>query len=280
MLDRPSCTRAARVALPVLTLVAATAVVAASVSADAATPRPHPFGHTEGFGNNQVLDFFYPQQFFCTADWDDDNDADTRIAAVDPDEFQTPALPPPGSPCIVSNGGTAPPKISPTGAPAAGALKVWAILPLFDGSAVNPAPTSDVQCAEPGPPETQHKGVFSTCTMHPSNLRNGGLPQFTAGDIPTPNHSHIIDGGNFNSIWWKVVVVLVTDRSVWPNAAGTAGITSLTKLRAAQQAGKALPDVPTNFFLFFGSRQFPRSGGTSGSAMAAMPGMDMAGMSH
>ena len=39
----------------------------------------------------------------------------------------------------------------------------------------------------------------------------------------------------------------MTDKSVWPNAAGTTGITSVSKLRAAQAAGKAFPDVPTNF---------------------------------
>jgi hypothetical protein len=248
-----------------LTALAVAAFVAGAAGASTATPRPHPFAHTEGFGNDQVLDFFYPQQFYCTADWNDDNDADGRIAATDPDEFQTPAWPPPGSPCIVGNNGTGAPRIDPTGQPAAQAEKVWALLPLFDGSAGNPVPTSYVQCAEPGPPDTQHKGVFGTCTMHPSALRNFGLANVTAGVIPTPNHDHIIDGTNFGTIWWQTIAVQVTDGSVWPNrdgkcpanpAGGPPCLTSLASLRAAQAAGKAGADTPTNVWLFFSSAAF------------------------
>jgi hypothetical protein len=246
-------------------VVAMTLVATANTASSTATPRPHPFGHTEGFGNDQVLDFFYPQQYFCTADWNDDNDGDGQIAAVDPDEFQTPNWPPPGSPCIVSNGGTAPPRIAPPGEPTGQAEKVWAILPLFDGSAVNPVPTSDVQCSEPGPPETQHKGVFGTCTMHPSALRNFGALDLTVGVIPTPNHSHIIDGTEFGTIWWQTIAVQVTDGSVWPNkdgkcpanpGGGPPCLTSLASLRAAQAAHKAGPDTQTNVWLFFSSAAF------------------------
>jgi hypothetical protein len=43
------------------------------------------------------------------------------------------------------------------------------------------------------------------------------------------------------------------DPSAWPSADGKRGITSLKKLREAQALGKASADVPTNFFLFFGS---------------------------
>jgi hypothetical protein len=248
---------------PLVGALAVAAFVAGSTNAaGGATARPHPPGHTEGFGNDKVLDFFYPQQFYCTADWNDDNDGDGRIAAVDPDEFQTPSLPPPGSPCIVGANGTAQPIIDPTGKPTAQAEKVWALLPLFDGSAVNPAPTSYVQCAEPGPPDTQHKGVFGTCTMHPSFLRNLGALNLTVGDIPTPNHSHIIDGDTFPAIWWQTIAVQVTNGSVWPNrdgkcpanpAGGAPCLTSLTSLRAAQAKGLAGPDTPTNVWLFFNS---------------------------
>jgi hypothetical protein len=54
-------------------------------------------------------------------------------------------------------------------------------------------------------------------------------------------------------VWSGGISVLVTDESVWPNADGTVGITSLAALRLAQSHGKASPDTPTNFFLFFTS---------------------------
>ena len=78
--------------------------------------------------------------------------------------------------------------------------------------------------------------------------------------MPTPNHSHIIDGGNFGAIWWQVIVVLVTDPTIWPDVVGTRGLTSVEALRAAQANGQASADIPSNFFLFFDSRQFPHSG--------------------
>ena len=56
-------------------------------------------------------------------------------------------------------------------------------------------------------------------------------------------------------MWWQIRPVFVTDPSVWPDVAGTKGITSVSELRAAQAAGKALPDVPSNFYLFFNSRE-------------------------
>jgi hypothetical protein len=51
----------------------------------------------------------------------------------------------------------------------------------------------------------------------------------------------------------QVEVVLVTDRNGWPDEEGKTGITSLSKLRAAQKAKQASGDIPTNFFLFFAS---------------------------
>ena len=61
---------------------------------------------------------------------------------------------------------------------------------------------------------------------------------------------------NYKAVWWQIRAVLVTDQSVWPNVEGTTGITSVEALRAAEAAGQASADVPTNFFLFFDSRQF------------------------
>jgi hypothetical protein len=248
-------------------------IAAGSVGADESRARPHPLGHTEGFGNVKVLDFRYDQQFFCTDEATDDLDGpghngDGLISAQDPDEFQVPAVGPPGSPCIV--GETAHgslPRIDPTGRPVANSEPVWAILPFFDGDndgvidAVDPTPPVHVQCPEPGPPYTQHKGVFGTCTMHPSSLH--GEPAGLS-DIPLPNHSHVIDGDSFNPIWWQTIAVRVFDRSIWPDPDGRCPanpqggrpcLTSLQALRDAQGRGQAGPDVPTNVWLFFDSRQ-------------------------
>jgi hypothetical protein len=86
--------------------------------------------------------------------------------------------------------------------------------------------------------------------------------------VPLVNHSHLVADNTIVTTpeWWQVVVVLVASPSAWPNQAGTSGITSLAKLRAAQKAGLALPDVPSNFFLFFSSGLVSNG---------AMPGMRM-----
>jgi hypothetical protein len=249
-------------------------------------PRPHPAGFTEGFGNEKVLSFRYDQQFFCTDDRGDDLDGpghegDGLRSERDPDEFQHPAMGPPGSPCIVgeTDSGSLP-KIDPTGRPAEQAEKVWAILPFFDSTEdpdatlevveapVPTEPAADLQCPEPGQPFTEHKGTFGTCTMHPSNLHvEPSLAELPfpnpAGDIPLPNHSHIIDGDNFNPIWWLTIAVRVTDERIWPDVnggcpasprGGEPCLTSLASLRDAQAKGQAGPDVPSNVWLFFDSR--------------------------
>ena len=69
------------------------------------------------------------------------------------------------------------------------------------------------------------------------------------------NHSHLIRKVNFKAVWWQIRPVLVTDQSVWPNVEGTTGITSVEALRAPQAAGKAFPDGPSNFYLFFNARE-------------------------
>jgi hypothetical protein len=243
-------------------------------------PRPHPAGFTEGYGNVKVLSFLYPQQFFCTDEVFDDLDGnghegDGLISARDPDEFQFPAVGPPGSPCIVgaTRGGNpvggSLPTIDPTGRPIANVEPVWAILPFFDSSrdadvileVVDPTRDgADVQCPEPGPPFTQHMGTFGTCTMHMSFLHAepvvksllegldlpvtvGGVPVGSpAGDIPLLNHSHIIDGDTFNPIWWQTIAVRVNDETIWPDFNGrcpanpAGGEPCLVSLRALRDA--------------------------------------------
>jgi hypothetical protein len=286
--------------LSTMVLAAAAAISVLSLLPDTAsglnddpTPRPHPLGHNEGYGNEEVTDFFYPQQFFCTDEASDDLDGpghngDGLIAAQDPDEFQEPSVGPPGSPCIVGKTARGSlPTIDPTGQPVANAAPVWAILPFFDGpeqkggrgprngvlDVVDPAPAVNVQCPEQGPPFTQHTGTFGTCAMHPSTLHvepvtgtlfNGvALP---GPHIPLPNHSHIVRNSDVerDPIWWLVISVRVDDPRIWPDAdgkclanpqGGEPCLTSLEALREAQQRGQAGPDTPTNLWLFFSSHK-------------------------
>jgi hypothetical protein len=94
----------------------------------------------------------------------------------------------------------------------------------------------------------------SLIDLGPVLAQLGAVPKGTAVITPTINHSHIIDQElHTGPVWWQVISVLVTDPAVWPTADGRLGITSLDKLRRAQSLGQASADVPTNFFLFFGS---------------------------
>lgn len=263
-----------------LALVAATGSGGIFGASDDRT-RPHPPGFTEGYGNEKVLAFAYPQQFFCTDEPTDDLDGplhegDGRPAAVDPDEFQHPAMGPPGSPCIVGETGSGSlPSIDPTGRPVEQVEPVWAILPFFDSSqdadpvieAVDTTPDgADVHCPEPGLPYTEHTGHFSECTMHPSTLH---AEPIGAGDIPLPNHSHIVDGDSFNPIWWQTIALRVFDEAIWPDfdgrcpanpGGGFPCLTSLKALRAAQETGQAGPDTASNVFLFFDAKQVDLDG--------------------
>ncbi|HEU5413321.1 MAG TPA: hypothetical protein VFW31_06165 [Candidatus Angelobacter sp.] len=236
--------------------------------------RPLQVNQTEGFAQGQLLVFTYFQNFDCIHEPFDDLDHSGQVAAADPTEFQKPI-------CVVGHR----PTLDPTGRPIQNTLKLYVISPFFGNStnindAFTPAlgqalislfgfipeafkthPNVAVQCPEPGPPVTVHTGLPSTCTMHAMNIdlgpvlaAQGKVPPGTSVVVPTLNHSHIIDGKNFGPVWWEVVSVLVTDSSAWPSADGKTGINSLDALRAAQAAGKAAPDQPTNFFLFFDSQ--------------------------
>lgn len=228
---------------------------------------------TEGFGKDQLLVFTYGQQFSCIHQPFDDLNNNSKVAAVDPAEFQRPI-------CTVGHEST----IGPTGDELKEVQKLYIITPFFETNPAEPAFTPElgaalkslfgfvpdafkihpgvaVQCPEPGPPTTAQTGAPGTCTMHSSQIdlgpllaQLGAVPKGTAIITPTINHSHIIDQQLHTSpIWWQLISVLVTDPSQWPTADGKSGITSLDKLRRAQQLGQASTDVPTNFFLFFGS---------------------------
>ena len=228
---------------------------------------------TEGFGKDQLLTFTYAQNFSCVTGPFDDLDHNGKVAAEDPDEFQTPH-------CVVALN----PANTPPGVPIQNVQKMWVIAPFFETNPAEPAFTPElgaalkslfgfvpdafkihpgvaVQCPEPGPPVTTHTGMPGTCTMHASHIDLGpalaNLGKVAPGTqviVPTLNHSHVIDQALHTSpIWWQVISVLVTDPAAWPSADGKSGITSLDKLRQAQANGQARPDNPTNFFLFFAS---------------------------
>jgi hypothetical protein len=123
-----------------------------------------------------------------------------------------------------------------------------------------------VQCPNPSDPS-------GSCTMHASVLDISALLGLTGVNtmVPLANHSHIIDTSihHKRAIWWQVILDLVTDPTVWPAADGSSGLTSLKALRAAQAKGQVVADVPTNFFLFFGSQKSK----SASDAMASMPGL-------
>jgi hypothetical protein len=232
---------------------------------------------TLGFGADRVLNFTYQQQFECVVQPGDDRNYSGVIAALSPAQFNFPQ-------CQVG----APSTIDPAGRPIAKTDKIWVLVPFFETDPKQPAfsaalgktlkklfgmvpdgfkihPGEYVQCPDPGLPP-------GSCTMHPVQTDLGPVlsalklvPPKTVVNLPLVNHSHVVAN---NAIvtqpeWWQVVVILVTDPKAWPNKAGTSGITSVAKLRAAQKAKQAFPDVPSNFFLFFSS--------TLGSSMNGMP---------
>jgi hypothetical protein len=89
--------------------------------------------------------------------------------------------------------------------------------------------------------------TIALCYDHPALIDVPGL-----GVVPLPGHDHLI-GTNFHhtDTWWSLVVVLITNASVFPNLAGTHGITSVAALTAAQNAGEASAYLNTNTYLNF-----------------------------
>jgi hypothetical protein len=135
-----------------------------------------------------------------------------------------------------------------------------------DAFKVPQAGVAPVQCPEPGPPLTAFTGPFGTCTTHTNTIDLGrvvgGILHLTQVRLPTPNHSHIIDNADYGRVWWKVIVELVVDPSVWPDKNGNCPakvgcLTSTQAMRNAQAQHKIFGgDVPTNFFLFFDAHPF------------------------
>ncbi len=237
---------------------------------------------TLGFGSGRLLTFTYQQQFDCVVQPGDDRNYSGKPADIDASQFAMPE-------CQVGYPST----IDPTGHSVGKTDPLYVLLPFFETNPKTPAfskalgvalkklfgfvpdaykpdPGVPVQCPAP-------KDMPATCTMHPLETDLGPVlaqlklvPPKTTLYVPLANHDHLLNNQTVNEAqeWWQVIVVLVEKPSAWPNAKGTKGITSLAKLRAAQADKQASIDVPTNFFLYFGSQV----GAVNGQHM---PGMNM-----
>ena len=167
------------------------AVVSAWLLLGNATAQLAP-NQTEGFGKDQLLTFTYGQNFSCVTGPFNDLDHNGLIAAVDPDEFQTPH-------CVVAFT----PATTPAGVPVKEVQKLWVIAPFFETNTAEPAFTPElgaalkdlfgfvpdafkihpgvaVQCPEPMP----WLGAYS------SRPRHGVHPwvEWAADDIHPPVH--------------------------------------------------------------------------------------------
>ncbi len=267
-------------------LVAAVSLI--SLAASAQNKKPNT---TLGYGDGQVLNFTYTQNFDCVDQPTSDLNFNGIPAALDPNEMQIPI-------CQV---GTQP-TINPPGMkgnPAVTTEPLYVLVPMFStdndqnpndaiscnnvvpgttcgstlGStlislfgalpeAFKATPNVYTQCPEPG-------SAPGTCTMHASRLDLGpalvalGLlkPPVQNVFVPTPNHSHVVINPDINlpAIWWQVIPVLVLDQSLWPPKDGSSGLTSYAAIQSAIKAGTAI-QAPSNFFLFFSS--YAKSGTT------------------
>lgn len=235
---------------------------------------------TLGFGANKLLLFRYEQQFDCVVGPHSDLNSIGKPADKAPEQFASPE-------CAVGFDS----KLAPSGKTLPKTDSLFILVPFFETNKKTPAftkalgkelkklfgfvpdafkpdPGVAVQCPTP-------KDQPGTCTMHPLQVNLGPLvvslgllPTGSNLYVPLVNHDHLLSNGTISQPreWWKLVVVLVEDPTVWPNPQGTSGITSLAKLRNAQAKKQASADVPSNFFLYFSSYGLHGSG----SAMGAM----------
>jgi len=255
---------------------------------------------TQGFGNGRLVTFTYLQNFDCLEQPSMDLDFNNVKAQSDPNELQTPICQPVTEPTQDPTGGDIKhtahlyvfvPMFSvnndqdpadampcPNGGRSGelcgtalgnALIKAFGFLP----EAWKAHPLVATQGPDPNNP------VPGTCTMHASSVdlsvtlaALGKAPNPPTGNIfvPTPNHSHVIDNSRVNAlpIWWEVRPVLIMNRSDWPSADGSSGITSSMAMDDAEAAGKAV-EVGSNFFLFFSSEM--SSTAMASHHMSAMP---------
>ena len=262
--------------LPAMAL--ASIFAAGAASAQALAPN-----QTAGFSGGKREVFTYLQNFDCVDQAKDDLNYNGVLAQSDPGELQTPICQAATQPTMDPTGMTPNPQdflyvlipffsvdtdqnpndaiACPTGVrlntlcgPALGKT----LIALFGAvpEAYKKKPMIYTDCPTPGE-------MPGTCTMHASTVDLGKvlvalkkLPgPATNVFLPTPNHSHVITNADATQspIWWEVVPVLVTNLADFPTKDGSSGITSVAALKAAEQRGDAI-QVPSNFFLYFGSK--------------------------
>ena len=241
---------------------------------------------TAGYGNGDLLTFNYTQNYVCVEQPNDDLNFNRQKAQSDPSETGlpicqanfNPTINPPGNvgnprnttdPLFVlvpmfsvdndQNANDAIGCANVRAGALCGAALGGELIKLFGAvpEGFKTTPAVYTQCPAPGAPA-------GTCTMHANQIdiapllaKLGYIPQPATSNIfvPLPNHSHIIPSSTATQApeWWQVLPVLVLDAADWPNQAGTSGITTVTQLQAAVAAKHAV-FVPSNFFLYFGSR--------------------------
>jgi len=241
-----------------------------SQEAPAAVRRPL-HNMVEGYAEGQVVALEYLQTYYCPTTPSSDLEppfghGDGHPQSEDPSEYQVP-------PCFAGDTGTGsilPDHLHAEAFP--GVKPMFAMAPWFGPSpgsgspptalatANGPADDVDTHCSEPGPPITEHRGQPGTCLMHPATVRMAKIfddPDRQPPDPgPLPAHSHVLSETSAAPGWWVTRVVMVYDRSVWPDHDGNcpAGpprcVTSIAALRAAQKTGQASIDVPSNLYFY------------------------------
>jgi hypothetical protein len=262
------------------------ALVTAAVATAAQAGSLHP-NQTEGFGAGKVLTFTYTQNFDCVDQPKTDMDFNKMKAQSDPNEMQIPICQAGIDPTVNPPGQTG--NATTTTDP------LYVLVPMFSvDNDQNPKDAISCKDVVPGticgptlgatliqlfgavPEAFKAKPmVYSqcpdpglkpgTCTMHASRVDLApvlaalgliGNPPTSNVFVPTPNHSHVLDDSDIGKgqEWWQVIPVLVLSQTDWPPQDGSSGITSVAALDAAENAGQAI-EVPSNFFLYFGSQQ-------------------------
>lgn len=241
---------------------------------------------TAGFGARKLLTFNYTQNFVCVEQPNDDLNFNKKPVESDPSETKVPICQANFNPTINPPGDI--------GNPRSTTDPLYVLVPMFSadndqnandaigcahvtaGALCGPAlgteliklfgavpegfktnPMVAVQCPLP----TDSAGA---CTMHANEIdiapllaKLGYIPAPPTANIfvPLPNHDHLLASTDISVApeWWQVIPTLVLNPADWPNAAGTSGITSISALEASIHAGHSVI-VPSNFFLYFGSR--------------------------
>ena len=260
--------RAVLTAMPVLLTVALAVLLSplvqradARLSGPAPVRRPIPPTMLEGYAEGQVVALEYLQTYYCPTTPSSDLDppfghGDGHPEFEDSKEFQVP-------PCFVGDTGTGSILPADLQAGAFPNVKTFFGMAPFFGTALasSNSPASDIfaHCTEPGPPSNRRTGQFGTCLMHPSTIRIAKVfdpPHQPPDPIPLPQHSHLLPETSAPTGWWNLRAQSIYDRAIWPDKDGNcpAGpphcVTSVAALHAAQKAGQASIDVPSNLYFY------------------------------